>query len=38
LGNSSTDRIAKIIISKKEEIEDFLKNEVEGILKLESAF
>lgn len=38
LGNSATDRIAKVIISKKGEIEDFLKNELEGILKLESAF
>jgi predicted nuclease of predicted toxin-antitoxin system len=38
IGNSSTDRIAKVIISKKEEIKNFLKNEVEGILKLESAF
>ncbi len=38
LGNSSTGRIAKVMISKKGEIEDFLKNEVEGILKLESAF
>lgn len=38
LGNSSTDRIAKTFLDKKEEINDFLKNEVEGILKVESAF
>jgi predicted nuclease of predicted toxin-antitoxin system len=38
LGNSSTDRIAKTLLNKKDEINDFLKNEVEGILKMESAF
>jgi predicted nuclease of predicted toxin-antitoxin system len=38
LGNSSTNRIANVLINKKLEIYDFLKNEVEGILKVESAF
>lgn len=34
LGNSSTDRIAKIIISKKEEIEDFFKKRSGGNFKI----
>jgi predicted nuclease of predicted toxin-antitoxin system len=38
LGNSSTSRIAKEFIEKEYEIKDFLKNENEGILKVESAF
>lgn len=38
LGNSSTDKIAKVILGKRKKIEDFLKNEDEGILKVESAF
>lgn len=38
LGNSSTNRTANVLINKKLEIYDFLKNEVEGILKVESAF
>lgn len=38
LGNSSTNRIAAALIQKNEEIQFFLKNEIEGILKLESAF
>lgn len=38
LGNSSTSRIAKEFLEKEDEIKDFLKNENEGILKVESAF
>lgn len=38
LGNSSTARIAKEFIEKEHEINDFLKNDNEGILKVESAF
>ncbi len=38
LGNSSTSRIAKEFLEKEYEIKDFLKNENEGILKVESAF
>jgi predicted nuclease of predicted toxin-antitoxin system len=38
LGNSSTSRIAQEFIEKEYEIKDFLKNENEGILKVESAF
>lgn len=38
LGNSSTRRITSILIAKSEEIHEFLKNDIEGILKLESAF
>ena len=37
LGNSSTNRITAVLTQKKEEIQIFLKNEVEGILKVESA-
>ena len=37
LWNSSTNRIISVLTQKKEEIQIFLKNEVEGILKVESA-
>ncbi len=37
IGNSSTTRIAKVLAKKNEEIQFFLKNEVEGILKVESS-
>ena len=37
LGNSSTNRITAVLTHKKEDIQIFLKNEEEGILKIESA-
>ena len=37
LGNSSTNRIIAVMTQKKEEIQIFLKNNIEGILKVESA-
>ncbi|GAB3228464.1 DUF5615 family PIN-like protein [Algoriphagus aestuariicola] len=38
LGNSSTNHIAQILLSRKNEILDFLSHEQEGILKIESGF
>ncbi|MEY2704095.1 MAG: hypothetical protein RL407_157 [Bacteroidota bacterium] len=35
-GNSSTSKIAAVLTQKNKEIQIFLKNEVEGILKVES--
>jgi len=37
LGNSSTNRIIAVMTQKKEEIQIFLKNNIEGILKVETA-
>jgi predicted nuclease of predicted toxin-antitoxin system len=37
LGTSSTNRIIAVMTQKKEEIQIFLKNNIEGILKVESA-
>lgn len=36
-GNSSTSKIAAVLTQKNKEIQIFLKNEAEGILKVESA-
>ncbi len=38
LGNSSTKFIAQTLLSRKNEILDFLSNEQEGILKIDSGF